>query len=755
MNYLRHRLFQPTDIYKAFCTAGLISIAVATSCQAHVLAEVAELADAGTASAAKPDKGRADTVKKAEPAKAQTVEVRAAKETYDARREDTATKIVVTQEEIAKYGDTELTDVLKRQPGITVSSGGGISMRGLGYGYTQILLNGEKAPPGFSLETLSPDMVERIEIIRAATAEFSTQAIAGTVNIVLKKAVKIAQRELKLGIAKGHGYTAPNASLQVSDKEDGFSYSVNGYVSHSKFGVAGQEQLTGTDAQGQTTLSRHTTRDSAGTFDGIGFSPRLNFTLANGDTLASQTFINADRQYRSQAGRYELLPGDTAPYASDNIQNQSENTWLRSDLNWVHKLKDDAKLDLKAGVNASRRDTDFRQQGYALGGVNTLDSDIVSYAKETGFTLTGKFSTPYFTDHALSVGWDGGSNRRDEARIQRQQDLPGFPGSNRDEVFKATLSRLALYAQDEWNVTPRWSVYLGARWEGLDTRSEGNLFNAIHNRSSVFSPLFQTLWKLPDSKSDQVRFALTRTYKAPSIGSLVPRRYTSVNNSAVNPDSQGNPNLRPELATGIDAAYEHYWGEGAMFSASVYARQISDLIRNRVAQVDGTWLSTPINDGRARTRGIEMDSKFPLRSMLDGAPAIDVRANLTRNWSTVEDVPGPNNRLAQQTPFSATVGLDYHTAGNKLTTGGSYSFKSGGPIRISENQQVYTVPRRELDFYGLYKFTPKTQLRLTLANILRQDYFNESDYFDQNGRLNETTVWPSSMHVRLNLEIKL
>ena len=123
----------------------------------------------------------------------QQVEIKGAATAYDARRNDTATKIVVSQEEILKNGDTTLGEVLKRLPGITIGGvqgrGGDIRMRGLGSGYTQILLNGEPAPPGFSLDSISPDMIERIEIMRAATAEYSTQAIAGGINIVLKRAI--------------------------------------------------------------------------------------------------------------------------------------------------------------------------------------------------------------------------------------------------------------------------------------------------------------------------------------------------------------------------------------------------------------------------------------------------------------------------------------------------------------------------------------------------------------------------------------
>src|SRR5258706_10983902 len=60
------------------------------------------------------------------------------------RGESTASKIIVNHEEINKYGDTNVMDVLKRLPGITVDSGpggrgGAIRMRGLGAGDTQIL----------------------------------------------------------------------------------------------------------------------------------------------------------------------------------------------------------------------------------------------------------------------------------------------------------------------------------------------------------------------------------------------------------------------------------------------------------------------------------------------------------------------------------------------------------------------------------------------------------------------------------------
>ncbi len=133
-----------------------------------------------------------------------------------------------------QYGDTNVADVLKRVPGITVSSPNGrnaeIRMRGLGAGYTQILINGERAPNGFTLDSLSPDVIERIEVLRAASAEFSTQSVAGTVNIVLKKTARSGQREFKLGARTGSGFSGPTANIQLSDKLGKMSYSIAGSV---------------------------------------------------------------------------------------------------------------------------------------------------------------------------------------------------------------------------------------------------------------------------------------------------------------------------------------------------------------------------------------------------------------------------------------------------------------------------------------------------------------------------------------------
>ena len=689
----------------------------------------------------------------------QKVEVKADANGYDPRRDDTASKIVVSTEEIRRYGDTSVLDVFKRLPGITVSGGAGrgggeIRMRGLGSGYTQILLNGERAPAGFDIDQLSPESIERIEILRAASAEFSTQSIAGTINIVLKRAVKKAQRELRVGYGKSGEVSNPSASLTMSDRVGKMSYSLAASAWRYEFDRPSPFEESQIDAAGRPIFVRRSEQTDRGSPQGINLTPRLNWSLENSDTVSWQSLVAHQRNNYQGSTLTETILGLRPLYDERDVRSKGTNTTLRSDLTWMHHLEEGAKFELKLGVNGSRSRGNWHENDFrTLGEVERLarDSTVLSATDEAGVTAVGKYSRPWKKDHALSMGWDAGHTLRDDAR----GELELFPlaGSTlrRDEDYDATLKRLALFVQDEWNVTKQWSMYAGLRWEGLETRSSGNTFDTSTNRASVWSPLAQTLYKLPDSR-DQVRLALTRTFKAPAASSLIPRRFTTPNNSQTDPDYRGNPDLKPELATGIDASYEHYWAEKALLSASVSVRRISDYTRQGLLVEDGRWIQTPVNDGDALTRSLELEAKFPLSAVLQDVPDIDLRASLARNWSRVDAVPGPDNRLDQQVPVSGTLGVDYKTPGGKLTTGTSFAFKNGGNVRVNVEQSRYQSVRRELDVYALWKLNPTYQLRLAATNLLAQDTVAESRYVDDNGVQRRTTFSDGQAVARVTLE---
>jgi hypothetical protein len=211
----------------------------------------------------------------------------------------------------------------------------------------------------------------------------------------------------------------------------------------------------------------------------------------------------------------------------------------------------------------------------------------------------------------------------------------GAPVTNRDESFDATVRRLALFAQDEWSVTKQWSVYFGLRWEGIQIKSEGNSYAAIDNKSSVFSPLFQTLYKIPGSKNDQLRGGITRTYKAPNVAQpgAAPRHRLEQQ-----PDHAGHhgqpaaqagtglgpgPGLRTLPAGRRPAERQHLCAPHRRHHA------LARVLHRRPVG------AMPVNDGAANTRGIELEAKLPLRQMFPGWPALDLRANVSRSWSSL------------------------------------------------------------------------------------------------------------------------
>ncbi|MFZ4874358.1 TonB-dependent receptor plug domain-containing protein [Janthinobacterium sp. Mn2066] len=671
------------------------------------------------------------------------------------RRDDTAAKIVISRDDIAQYGENNLAAVLKRQPGVSVV-GNEVRMRGLGAGYTQILINGDPAPPGFSIESIAPEMIERVEILRSATAEYSTQAIAGSINLILRKGASRTQREARLGAGQVAGRWNPSASLRMEDKLQGFSYSLTGALDRSTDDVFhGSTQDSVYAPAGEALALRRTRNDSRSSINKASLTPRLNWVLDNGDTLTWQSLLDWYRTGFDGTARETSLLGPSTSYPHNDANSQASIFSVRSDVNWVHSFGAAGKLTARLGVNHNRRDTDYAFDGDAIDGTPLLLRRVVSWAVDDSYNSSGKYLARLGGGHALSTGWDGSLIRRSEARGQRDMFPAGGAPYALDEDYTADVQRLALFAQDEWEMTPRLQMYAGVRWEGLRTATEGRTLSRVQTRSSVWSPVLQMLWKLPDQERDQLRLALARTYKAPSTRSLVPRRYTINNgNSANNPDFQGNPDLRPELAWGLDAAYESYFGKSGVASVSAFVRRISDVTVQRLYEQDGIWITSPFNNGIANVHGIEADLKFPLRTWLAGAPDIDLRANAARNWSRVDAVPGPNNRLASQVPLTLNLGFDYRLSA-VISMGSNFNLQTGGLARLDAYSSSYAGVKRNVDAYALWQPEAKMRVRLSLANLLHQPQVQGLSYADADGSSSSVTSTPGHATVRLMLERSL
>lgn len=629
------------------------------------------------------------------------------------RRDDAVGRIVIGRDDLQRYGETTLSDALKRQPGLSIV-GGEIRMRGLGAGYTQILIDGQPAPANFDIATLSPELIERVEIQRSAQVDSSAQSVAGSLNIVLRKAAGAARRTAKIGAERQDGATSPTATTQWIGRSGALGYGLTATASETR-----RRERTATDEQasgaGLDAVRRLEDEDRNRTRR-ISAAPRADVKLDGGNTLTWQGLVDLSHVDARGAQSEDTLQG--APTASPGSDWRAvfKNWLMKSDLAWMQRF-DAGTLTLKAGLEANNRDGDYLFRGIDSDGLPWLDRAVVSRAYQRRASTSGKYLAPLAAGHDIAIGWDASQVRREESRQQRDtapREPDGMPLYSLDQDYNASVGQVALFAQDEWSVTPRLQAYLGLRWEGLQTRTWGPGKAATASR--VWSPVVQVLWKLPDSARDQLRLALARTYKAPQPRDLVPRRYTVNNdNGPAQSDYQGNPSLRPELAWGLDAALESYFARDAMVSVSAYVRRIQDVVQLRLWQENGVWVSSPANGGAANVRGVEIDARVPLKVASAGGTTIEMRTNLSRNWSRVEGVAAPDNRLGNQAPLTANLGLDLRMPQGR-GAGANFRFVGGWRARTAQSLVQETGVVRELEAYTTWQ-AAGGRWRLAVANL--------------------------------------
>jgi outer membrane receptor protein involved in Fe transport len=684
-------------------------------------------------------------------------------ESRDERRESTAGKIVVTRDELARFGDAAVAEVLNRVPGVTVSGvpgkGGEIRMRGLGNGYVSVLINGEPTSSSFSIDSLSPALIERIEVLRTPSSDKSAQAIAGTINIVLKQSVRQRQRDVKATVESQEGHPSISVSGQAVDRAGDISYTLAGEFRHAESTQPSTINREFRNPQGDFTSKTYT--DSAVNVrnETVSLTPRVNWHFGDDDLFSVDGFAYYQQLRVAQTDRYTTTLGMPAFIARFELPGTPRRlSMLRGRLTWTHTLDDGATFETKLGANENRLRQNIEYESYDAQGQLQRQRAVDGRSTDGGFIWNGKYRTPWTSAHMLSAGWEGEQQNRADERVQTDITATRIlTPVNSNESFGARVIRRALYAQDEWTINPSWSANLGLRWESLKTHSGGT--DSFDNHSNVLSPSLQTLWKVPSTQGDQLRLALSRTYKAPTTRELSPRRYVgSTENTATSPDLQGNPELRPELAWGVDVGYEQRLEEDAgLLSANGSARRVRDVIAQELFydQAQGLWISRPFNGGNARVYGLELEAKINTRKLIKTAPSADIRANVAKNWSKLDGVPGPDNRLAQQTPLSANLGADWRLERMPLTVGGNFAYTAGGLINLSSNRTMWTTARRQLDAYGLWRVNASTQVRLSLSNLLHQGQKADSTYADASGSLYQTSAYRTFATVRLAVEAKL
>ena len=681
------------------------------------------------------------------------------------RRDSTAAKIVVGRDEIERFGDSTVGDLLKRLPGVTTQGrpgrGGAISMRGLGSGYTQILLDGERVAPGFSIDSLAPEQIERIEIFRAPTAETGARAIAGTINIITREGFSKRLNNVQLTVGAENGRVQPQVSWSRNDTVGGLNYNFslsanrNDRQNDSSSTTVGRDLTTDAVVLEQREKSEVRERRQ-----GIQANGRVQWRGVLGESL-TVTPLLIYGQGRTQRNGQLIQTVGSAPTPYDLTETASEGSFRLLRLNgmWTRRLSEGVRMEWRAGLGQSKSvGESLRLENSAGNLIRTLQDN--NSALENSLSLNGKFIRVLESEHSLTAGGELETNRRTDARTTLQNGAPLLLTFG-DEV-QASVQRLAFYAQDDWVISPQWSAYAGLRWEGINTQG-----GDVKNTSGVWTPLAHAVWKPTPESKDQVRFSLTRSYRSPTLQSLIARpsinnRYPAPGaNTPTNVDRAGNPRLMPELATGLDVAIERYLPGSGLISANVFHRQISNYMRSETALETVSWATVPRyvsrmqNVGAAVTQGVELEAKFRLTELMADGPKVDIRSNLSFFRSRVQAVPGPDNRLDQQPSYTANFGADYRVPNTPLSLGGNLNWTPGYSTRLSDVQTAEQGKKVLADAYALWVFSPTVQLRTTFSNIDPRDYITGGSLDALGVRETSVNTAPTFVNVQMRLEIRL
>ncbi len=708
---------------------------------AWVLYGVAHVATAQTVSPEKTLLNESKAKAQATPA----VIIQGANEVSKARN-SAAARTVVTSEALNRYGDVNITEALSRIPGISADQGS-LQLRGLGGGYTQILVDGDRPPRGFSLTGLSLSIIERVEIFRVPTAEFGTQAIAGTINIILKKIPKPPAGRTKV-TAENAYRPAGNIDLQGSQTRGdlGISMGMLAQFRKSPFGAPQATDFVRYTPDGvESDSSRHFRRGES-TSKSVSLTPRLQYKISDSLNITSNTFVSATASEGAVSERFTALTGQPQLAQNTDVSSDRSSQSFSTSLSFNKKL-DQGKLEGKAGMSMSRSassaGTFVTTTGRSL--YRVTDTDISGQGRD----ISAKYSKRTLKDHQIVAG---GSYVRTTSSNDTQTMETALGGPALAETASSKLQTLAFFAQDEWDLTAGSSIYLGLRWEHLAVNGVSNGQASTRFGSGVWSPIVQGLWRL-DDKAGQIRLAVSRTYKAPDTIMLLTPAERNLNNSPFLPRFKGNIALKPELAWSLDAAYEYSTPDDIEFNLRSNYRVIDDLQRIEMTEVGNIYEIMYTNQGRATSFGIDIDARFPLKAIIANASNMTIGFGVSNLWSKVNSIQGPGNTLEPRTG-EVSASLDYISSDMPLTAGFSFRYGTEDWQRISATERLYNKAGRKLDAYASWRFNRSSQLRLSVNNILRRDSESQRELFLPIGNHDSFTHGQSYLLTKLTYEYK-
>ncbi len=653
----------------------------------------------------------------------------------------TGSMVTVDRKDIEELGADSVGDVLRQLPGVqaTPSANGTleIRMRGMDKNATQILVDGQRVSSASSqlpFDQLPAELIERIEVVRAPTAEHAG-ATGGTINLVLRQAT--ARRETNIRLTDNHVW-GKNAGQAFMSKTGPLGVQppplVKGQIPKTIelpssqwsyfLAASATQQLLGANTHRQTLGNGALVSDSDNSTrykrSELSLIPRLNGRLSARDQLTLRATFNHSRLFGNAASggtAVDIPHGTYGTSFSEILARQRNYTQLGAD--WAHRF-DESKLDTSISTSYAA-DVVNRNGGSVL---NYVPPNISNYTfddnrRERMWLLKSKL-----TGTKSELLWMYGFELEGrDLNVNNSNNVGGAPLTFSAD---AKIERRVLWAQTEWELPAKTTLTAGLRGQQLTTKSSDPTTLQEHTNQFI-QPSVHT--RTPIGSDMQWRFNAARVTRNPNVWDLLNRTTPSQGtNSINNPDSAGNPNLRPEVANTFDTGIEGKLGNAGQFGAGVFMRQLSDVIATSSTFAAGRWSEQRSNVGTATVWGIEADAKTGLTAL-----GFSRDWTLSANASVLQSRMNTTALAGSRIPGQARYLVNANIAKPLRRTGGWFGGASMSLVGVADldtnNGTVGTdSARRTFDFY-VGSVNPKLGYwRLGVFNVGNARYVKDRAY---------------------------
>ncbi|MDP5279753.1 TonB-dependent receptor [Sphingomonas sp. DG1-23] len=659
------------------------------------------------------------------------------------RTADTNPVLSYDLEYFQKFEPVSVGEMLKRVPGATFTSDvleyDQVQFRGLPGGFTNVLINGRRAPGGesdgsFFVDRIPAELVERIEIVRAPRPDQPSDGIAGTLNVVTKESAAFEGGFLKAGalLNTRDGVIRPSGALAYAGKIDAatdywvalnyqkrrnpkkkVSYRFGGepgtddksfpgnpedsnYVGDPEFSdfEAQSDTRDGTDFSGSAEISHQF---------GEGGRIRLNGFFVDTDRDEDETSVTLE----------------DADLDFDEVEVQQERI---SQQTWA--ITGDARiplggfeLGLAGGWNRFRDHTDTKvfvgDNEDDLGDVELDDEEAIRIADtELTATMFGAFGAE--DGLKVKIGSDFLFKKRNGLN----------DGAFLSESFRIKEDRYSPYLRLSFDAGPL-SVDGGARYEITRRNITGTADSARYN-DELLNPSLSLRYA---TGGGQFRASVARTIRRPDYDLLGPITDEGPGDDDV---ITGNPSLRNQRAWGVDVGYEHRIGGSGIAGVNFFYRDISNLIElvslGENPDNDEGRAFTPQNIGDGKAWGVEFDLSAPLT--LFGMPDTGIFANYTWLDSETTDPFTLEKRRFNNQPHHV---YNFGVIQNLRNAGVSFGATISGRSAATESNFDETIRLRydpDLEAFVEKRFGENFVVRLSAQNLLDRVKYEDFRKYD-------------------------